>query len=88
MYFLISVSLSFEDKEDIINALESVIPEESMIQFQNIDVSSKEFQLEQLFLLCLGILILKSFIKKDFHTKIKFEFLTEEIYYKFINRNH
>ena len=48
------------------------------MQFHQMDEESKKVQLNQLYLLCLGIMLLKSFIKKDLETQFKCVFLSHE----------
>lgn len=67
---LTQVKLLDAEKERIEITLDNILPRESIGQFNTLDTESKVCQLDQLFLLSLGVLLLKSHIKPDLDSQI------------------
>lgn len=67
---LTPVRLHEQEKQRIEITLDNILPRESIGQFNQLDTATKEAQLDQLFLLSLGVLLLKAHIKPDSASQI------------------
>ena len=67
---LTKVNLSNEEQKKIVSAFDHIIPKEAILHFQEMQAEGREIQLEQLFLLTLGILLLNSYLHKDTDSQI------------------